>query len=219
MMRESSSFVNMTTAPRKQPHRANCSLRAARERQGRSHLSLPSTVEGGPSSRSSVRRSSDSPEARFARPSERPPPHTRPIRLQADPKAELRRRALRLEDDGGQAHRSPREAPMSEPKPKATSRRPKAPSSTVKDKPVELLQGGNPRIAKADGDAPLQAYIAAMPGWKRDVARRLDALIERSVPDLRKAVFSLERRGGLGEPLGFPHRDATARRRGGARTP
>jgi hypothetical protein len=45
-----------------------------------------------------------------------------------------------------------------------------------------LLAGGNPQIAKADGDAPVQAYIAAMPGWKRDVGRRLDALIVRTVP-------------------------------------
>lgn len=52
----------------------------------------------------------------------------------------------------------------------------------------KLLSGGNPQIAKADGDAPVQAYIAAMPGWKRDVGRRLDALIERAVPDVRKAV-------------------------------
>ena len=51
-----------------------------------------------------------------------------------------------------------------------------------------LLSGGNPQIAKADGDAPVQAYIAAMPGWKRDVGRRLDALIVRTVPDVRKAV-------------------------------
>jgi len=51
-----------------------------------------------------------------------------------------------------------------------------------------LLAGGNPQIAKADGDAPVQAYIAAMPGWKSEVGRRLDALIERSVPGVRKAV-------------------------------
>jgi hypothetical protein len=51
-----------------------------------------------------------------------------------------------------------------------------------------LLAGGNPQIAKGDGDAPVQAYIAAMPGWKRDVGRRLDALIVRTVPDVRKAV-------------------------------
>lgn len=54
--------------------------------------------------------------------------------------------------------------------------------------PVKLLSGGNPQIAKADGDAPVQAYIAAMPGWKRDVGRRLDALIVRTVPGVRKAV-------------------------------
>ena len=53
---------------------------------------------------------------------------------------------------------------------------------------VKLLSGGNPQIAKADGDAPVQAYIAAMPGWKSDVGRRLDALIERTVPGVRKAV-------------------------------
>ena len=51
-----------------------------------------------------------------------------------------------------------------------------------------LLAGGNPQIAKADGDAPVQAYIAAMPGWKRDVGRRLDALIVRTSPGVRKAV-------------------------------
>jgi hypothetical protein len=57
-----------------------------------------------------------------------------------------------------------------------------------KQKPPVLLSGGNPQIAKADGDAPVQAYIAAVPGWKRDIARRLDALIMASVPDARKAV-------------------------------
>ena len=51
-----------------------------------------------------------------------------------------------------------------------------------------LLAGGNPQIAKAEGDVPVQAYIAAMPGWKRDVGRRLDALIVRIVPGVRKAV-------------------------------
>ncbi len=54
-------------------------------------------------------------------------------------------------------------------------------------KPV-LLSGGNPQIAKADGDAPVQAYIAAMPGWKSDLGRRLDELIVRTVPDVRKCV-------------------------------
>ena len=53
---------------------------------------------------------------------------------------------------------------------------------------VVVLAGGNPQIAKAHGDAPVQAYIAAMPGWKRDVGRRLDALITRAVPGVRKAL-------------------------------
>jgi hypothetical protein len=53
---------------------------------------------------------------------------------------------------------------------------------------VVLLSGGNPQIPKGDGDAPVQAYIAAMPGWKSDAGRRLDALIMRTVPDVRKGV-------------------------------
>jgi hypothetical protein len=55
-------------------------------------------------------------------------------------------------------------------------------------KPVKLLSGGNPQIAKGDGDAPVQAYIAAMPGWKRELGKRLDAIIVRHVPKVRKAV-------------------------------
>jgi hypothetical protein len=51
-----------------------------------------------------------------------------------------------------------------------------------------LLTGGNPQIAKACGDAPVRAYIAAMPGWKRGIGRRLDAMIERAVPGVIKAV-------------------------------
>ncbi|MBW8726787.1 MAG: DUF1801 domain-containing protein [Inquilinus limosus] len=51
-----------------------------------------------------------------------------------------------------------------------------------------LLSGGNPQIAKGHGDGPVQAYIAAMPGWKSEVGRRLDALITRAVPGVRKAV-------------------------------
>lgn len=72
---------------------------------------------------------------------------------------------------------------MSERKAKA-----KGASRTSKVKPVKLLSGGNPQIAKADGDAPVQAYIAAMPGWKSDLGKRLDALIVRSVPNVCKAV-------------------------------
>ncbi len=59
---------------------------------------------------------------------------------------------------------------------------------TAKAKPAVLLSGGNPQIAKGDGDAPVQAYIAAMPGWKQELGRRLDALIVRAVPRVRKAV-------------------------------
>lgn len=63
----------------------------------------------------------------------------------------------------------------------------KASARRIAAKPT-LLSGGNPQIKMADGDAPVQAYIAAVPGWKRDAVRRLDALIVRTVPDVRKAV-------------------------------
>lgn len=65
----------------------------------------------------------------------------------------------------------------------AGAKTPKSPA-----KPVKLLSGGNPQIAKAYGDAPVQAYIDAMPGWKQDVGRRLDEIITRTIPDVRKAV-------------------------------
>ena len=52
----------------------------------------------------------------------------------------------------------------------------------------KLLSGGNPQIAKADGDEPVQAYIAAMPGWKSDAGRELDAIITRALPSVKKAV-------------------------------
>lgn len=67
---------------------------------------------------------------------------------------------------------------------------PAAKAKAVKAKPkkVVLLSGGNPQIAKADGDKPVQAFIAAMPGWTRDVGKRLDALITKAVPNVRKAV-------------------------------
>src|SRR5438045_2994813 len=82
-------------------------------------------------------------------------------------------------------------------KPRKTA--PKSPSRKVA-KPT-LLAGGNPQIAKGDGDGPVQAYIAAMPGWKREIGRRLDALIVGAVPDVRKAVkwnsplYGVERQG------------------------
>jgi len=94
---------------------------------------------------------------------------------------------------------------------KASKPRKTAPKSQSRKvaKPA-LLAGGNPQIAKADGDAPVQAYIAAMPGWKRDVGRRLDALIVRTVPGVRKAVkwnspfYGIEGPGeGNGWFLGF----------------
>jgi hypothetical protein len=69
-------------------------------------------------------------------------------------------------------------------KPRKTAPKPRSHKAA---KPA-LLAGGNPQIAKADGDAPVQAYIAAMPGWKSEVGRRLDALIARTVPGVRKAV-------------------------------
>jgi hypothetical protein len=71
-------------------------------------------------------------------------------------------------------------------KPAAPKAKPTGPRKAAA-KPT-LLTGGNPQIAKAEGDAPVRAYIAAMPGWKRDLGRRLDALIERTVPGVRKAV-------------------------------
>ena len=70
----------------------------------------------------------------------------------------------------------------------ARSRRASTQTADNSSGEVKLLSGGNPQIAKADGDAPVQAYIAAMPEWKSDVGRRLDDLIVRNLPDVRKAV-------------------------------
>jgi hypothetical protein len=67
-----------------------------------------------------------------------------------------------------------------------------------------LLAGGNPQIAKGEGEGPVQAYIAAMPGWKSEIGRRLDALIERTVPGLRKAVKWNSPFYGLEGPPGSP---------------
>jgi hypothetical protein len=68
-------------------------------------------------------------------------------------------------------------------KPVAPKKRAKKPAAKPR-----LLAGGNPQIAKGYGDAPVQSYIAAMPGWKRDVGRCIDALIARAVPSVHKAV-------------------------------
>lgn len=77
---------------------------------------------------------------------------------------------------GKSSKRLPSVSKKTEPKRRAAASKP------------SLLTGGNPQIVKADGDAPVQAYIAAMPGWKSDIGRRLDELIVRTVPDVRKAV-------------------------------
>lgn len=66
--------------------------------------------------------------------------------------------------------------------------KPKRKPGPAKKKSVKLLSGGNPQIAKGEGDAPVQAYIAALPGWKGEVAHWLDALVVRTVPGVRKAV-------------------------------
>jgi hypothetical protein len=87
-------------------------------------------------------------------------------------------------------------------KPRTSATKSKAPAKAKRraGKPV-LLSGGNPQIAKAEGDAPVRAYIAAMPGWKRDVGKRLDAIVVRKVPKVRKAMkwnspfYGIERRG------------------------
>src|ERR1700690_2860018 len=81
----------------------------------------------------------------------------------------------------------------------------KAATKAAGAKPT-LLAGGNPQIAKGDGDAPVQAYIAAMPGWKGDIGRRLDALVVRTIPGVNKAVrWNTPFYGiaGLGWFLGF----------------
>ena len=70
----------------------------------------------------------------------------------------------------------------------AQAAKPRKTAPKAKTGKVTLLSGGNPQIAKGDGDAPVQAYIAAMLGWKRGVGKRLDALIARAVPGVHKAV-------------------------------
>jgi hypothetical protein len=72
-------------------------------------------------------------------------------------------------------------------KARATKAKAKRPTKPRTGK-VVLLSGGNPQIAKGDGDAPVQAYIAAMPEWKRDIGKRIDAVIERTVPHVQKAM-------------------------------
>jgi hypothetical protein len=86
-------------------------------------------------------------------------------------------------------------------KPSATKRKAarRAPLIATKASAPELSSGGNPRIAKGDGDAPVQAYIAAMPGWKSKVGRRLDALITETIPGVSKVVRWNSPMYGVGE--------------------
>jgi hypothetical protein len=85
------------------------------------------------------------------------------------------------------------------------------PTKPLRRKKVALLSGGNPQIAKGEGDAPVRAYLAAMPGWKRDLGKRLDALIVRNVPNVRKAVkwnspfYGIEGRGWFLSLHSFTH--------------
>jgi hypothetical protein len=109
----------------------------------------------------------------------------------------LFRQAVAL-NRSGKASKPRKSASTSTPRPKAGAiARPGARNA----KSARLLSGGNPQIAKANGDAPVQAYITRMPGWKRDIGRRLDAIIVRSVPTVRKAVkwnspfYGIEGRG------------------------
>ena len=95
------------------------------------------------------------------------------------------------------SRKSAKAAPPKKPAAKWIAAKPAHPRKSITKssvrKPTEaakpkLLAGGNPQIAKADGNAAVAAYIAAMPGWKRDIGRRLDALVVRTVPGVRKAV-------------------------------
>lgn len=71
---------------------------------------------------------------------------------------------------------------------KALTKPKRAKPATRRPKKVALLSGGNPQIAKGEGDAPVQAYIAAAPGWKQDICRRLDSVITKALPSVHKAV-------------------------------
>ena len=81
-----------------------------------------------------------------------------------------------------------RRTSVSKSKAPAKAKRRAAQSTKVKQRDAVLLSGGNPQIAKGEGNAPVKAYIAAMPGWKRDIGKRLDAIVVRNVPKVMKAV-------------------------------
>jgi hypothetical protein len=107
-----------------------------------------------------------------------------PVRMPGKPKAKGTSNASKPRKSAAKS-KSP---PKAGAKPKPGARGAKPIKVRKGEKVAVALSGGNPRIAKADGDAPVQAYIAGMPGWKRDLGKRLDALIVRNVPNVRKAV-------------------------------
>ena len=86
---------------------------------------------------------------------------------------------------------------------KRAGAKPKGARAATRTKKPRLLAGGNPQIAKGDGDAPVQAYIAAVPGWRSAACKRLDRLIERTVPGVKKAVL---RRVRSRSPIGSARR-------------
>jgi hypothetical protein len=120
-----------------------------------------------------------------------------------------RRSADKTKPNAQRASRPSKAKPKGESAPRSSKAKPKAGAPGARG--AVLLSGGNPQIAKGDGDAPVQAYIAALPGWKGDVGRWLDALIVRHVPHVRKAVkwnsplYGLEGRGWFLGVHSFTH--------------
>ena len=94
----------------------------------------------------------------------------------------------RAKTDQGQSAMPGRKPKSTDNLTKLKTSKPPAKSKATEKTGVVLLSGGNPQVAKADGDAPVQAYIAAMPGWKRELGKRLDSIIARTVPKVCKAV-------------------------------
>ena len=119
----------------------------------------------------------------------RPASNAGPKRVTAK-KAPAKTPARKATKAPAKAKPAPKAMPKPKPKPKPAAPKSKAAKAKAAPKPAApvLLSGGNPQIAKGDGDAPVQAYIAAVPGWKRDACRRLDKLIVKTVPEVRKAV-------------------------------
>jgi len=105
--------------------------------------------------------------------------------VEANPRVKPKPKAAARAKAKPKTQAKPKAQAKAKAKPKAQAKAKAKPKAQTKPK---LLSGGNPQIAKGDGDAPVKAYIAAMPGWKRDAGRRFDALVVRSVPGVRKAV-------------------------------